>query len=106
MLAFFADGFVVAFFADAFVVAFFADAFVSPSSPTPSGRAFFADAFVVAAAFLGAAFSGRRGDRRGHGIRGASGASAGTIGSAPMSGVERRLARSPDARAAPAARAP
>jgi hypothetical protein len=29
-----------------------------------------------------------------------------TIGSAPMSGVERRLARSPDARAAPAASAP
>ena len=33
-------------------------------------------------------------------------ASAGTIGSAPMRGVERRLARSPDARAAPAARVP
>ena len=32
--------------------------------------------------------------------------STGVIGSAPMSGVERRLARSPDARAAPAASAP
>jgi hypothetical protein len=32
--------------------------------------------------------------------------SAGTMGSAPISGVERRLARSPDARAAPAASAP
>ena len=96
----------------------------SPSSPTPSwsrpssltpswsrpsstpswsppcsrrllGRAFFGDAFPVTTG-TGAGTASEVG----------SGASAGTIGSAPMSGVERRLARSPDARAAPAARAP
>ena len=81
VLAFFADGFVVAFFADVFVVAFFVDAFVD------------------------AAFSVGAGTGAGT-ASGVPGGSAGTIGSAPMRGVERRLARSPDARAAPAAKVP
>ena len=54
--------------------------------------------------FLGSSWRRRRGRRAGV-IRGGV-SSARTTGSAPMSGVERRLARSPDARAAPAARAP
>jgi hypothetical protein len=82
----------------AVVVAFFADAFVVAT--------FFADAFLVDAAFFGDAFPVTTGTGAGTASEVGSGASAGTIGSAPMSGVERRLARSPDARAAPAARAP
>jgi hypothetical protein len=80
---------------------------------------FVAVAFFFAAAFVPVAFFARAfvpddffaagvGPATGSGTAAvtASEASDGTIGSAPMSGVERRLARSPDARAAPAARAP
>ena len=78
-VAFVAGAFVVVAFAGAFVVAgFVAAGFVV---------AFVVGAFVAAAFFGGSVF-------------------AGTRGSAPMSGVVRRRARSPDARAAPSASAP
>ena len=84
------------------------------------GDAVFVDGVFVVAAFdeaffFGADFFGAdvfATERSGAGTAAvtASGllvaSSTGVIGSAPMSGVERRLARSPDARAAPAASAP
>jgi hypothetical protein len=76
------------------------------AAPLPAAAGFgalFPAALVLVAAFFAEAFGTATGS--GAAVT-ASAASAGTIGSAPMSGVERRLARSPDARAAPAARAP
>jgi len=95
-------------------VAFAAVAFVEPASfvGTVVGAAafvgvafFFVPAFFfVAAFFFGEGFVAAGFPDAAPGAAVAS--SRGTIGSAPISGVERRLARSPDARAAPAASAP
>jgi len=102
-----ADAFVLAtFFADAFLVAAFVDGFLVAALVDGFLVAALVDAAFFGDAFFGDALPVTTGTGAGTASEVGSGASAGTIGSAPMSGVERRLARSPDARAAPAARAP